>query len=410
MALNDLQLKNLKPKSKRFVVLDSAGLYIQVYPSGVKSWLYRYNFEGRARKLNLGQYPAVPLSEARQKAAEAAQKVKKGIDPGEEKQLEKVKFKATPTFPELVDEFWSRELKDKKSGPQTHRLLNYDCVPAWKHKRVESITRRDIVILLDKIRDRSPVVANRVHGSLSRIFNFAAERGIIDDSPCTRIRKNKEKSRSRILSNHEIKELWESLEDPKQWDLSTRLALKFLLITGQRPGEVAGARWDEIQGEVWTIPAERMKNKEQHSVPLTSLAMDVLDATREYTDSEFIFPSSKGKGHVARLSLSRAIRRRLGADQSEKKGNYRRRQRLNMDPFTPHDLRRTVRSKLAELGVDDVVAERVLSHRLKGILAVYNRYDYMKEKRQALQKWERHLRFLVGLPVPEGRVIHLHAV
>ncbi len=404
MALNDLKLKNLKPENSRYLVFDSGGLYIQVYPSSKKSWIFRYQFGGRPRKLNLGQYPAISLSEARQKAAEASQQVHKGIDPGELKKLEKAKAKASPTFPKMLQEFWERELQEKKSGPERKRLIIHDCLPAWKHTKVRSITRRDIVLLLDRVRDRAPVTANRVQGALARFFNFCAERGVIDDSPCTRIRRVKEQPRQRILTDDELKKFWSGLNEIDIWPV-TRLALKFLLVTGQRPGEIVGATWDEIDGNVWTIPAERMKNREEHVVPLSELALDILEEASNLFNKLFIFPSSfnEGKKPVTRASLGRAIIRHL--NDGRQKNNERNSKHLGIDKFTPHDLRRTVRSKLAELGIDDVVAERVLSHKLQGVAAVYNRYDYFKEKKMALERWERHLRILVGLPVKDTKVI-----
>ncbi len=406
MALNDLKLKHLKAENKRYLVFDSGGLYIQVYPSGKKAWIFRYQFEGRPRKLNLGQYPAVPLSEARQKAAEAAQTVHRGMDPGEIKKKEKAKAHSAPTFSAMLDEFWDRELKDKKSGKERRRLIEHDCLAAWKHTKVRSITRRDIVVLLDRIRDRAPVTANRVQGALARFFNFCAERGVIDDSPCTRIRRVKEQPRQRILSGDELKKFWLNLDKIDIWPV-TRLALKFLLVTGQRPGEVVGATWDEIDGNLWIIPSARMKNREDHAVPLSDTALEILADARQFSYGQYVFPSSfnEGKKPIARASLGRAIIRHLNDDRQ--KNNRRNSKNLGIDKFTPHDLRRTVRSEMAALGVDDIVAEKVLSHKLQGIAAVYNRHDYLREKRQALEKWERHLRKLVGLPVKDGKVIHL---
>lgn len=404
MALNDRQIKNLHHRERRYELSDGGGLYLVVLTTGIKTWVLRYRFDNRARRLYLGQYPAISLSEARQHAAEAKQKVLRGIDPGEIKKQEREKAKKAPTFSDMLEEFWSRELKEKISGPETKRLLERDCLPTWKHTKVKSITRRDIVILLDKVRDRAPITANRVHGALTRFFNFCAERGVIDDSPCTRIKKTKEKSRDRILTDDEIKILWANLDEIDIWH-NTRLAIKFLLVTGQRPGEVVNMTWDEIINDVWTIPAERMKNKEPHSIPLTETALDILESAKGFQNSKFVFASSYDNGQkpISRPSMGRAILRHLkNGNQDRNKVNKKN---LGIEKFTPHDLRRTVRSKLAELGVDDVVAERVLSHKLQGIAAVYNRYDYLSEKRQALEKWERHLRRLVGLEMDKGKVL-----
>ncbi|EKE07862.1 MAG: Phage integrase, partial [uncultured bacterium] len=163
-------------------------------------------------------------------------------------------------FEAMVNEIWEKELQHKKSGSQTKRLLQKDVLPFWGNRKVADIKRRDIVQLLDRIKERAPITANRVHGALTRLFNFAAERGVIEDSPCTRIRKAPEKGRSRVLTDNEIRLLWDALAlDNMTMDIyrASKLALKMILLTGQRPGEVCGMTWDELDGSTWNIPAAR---------------------------------------------------------------------------------------------------------------------------------------------------------
>ena len=186
--------------------------------------------------MTLGSYPGITLADARQSHAEAMQDIQRGIDPGLKAKQEKAKIKSSPTFKDLIDEIWEMELKGKKSGPETLRLLQKDVIPAWGKRRVSDIKRRDIVLLLDGIVKRgAPIARNRVHSALTRLFNFGAERGVIEDSPCTRIRKLAEKSKIRVLTDDEIKTLWRALEletdIPIFW--TTKLALKMILLTGQ---------------------------------------------------------------------------------------------------------------------------------------------------------------------------------
>lgn len=397
MALTDLHVKKLKPKKRRYEVLDGAGLAIRVMPSGAKSWVFRYSLEGLARRMTLGAYPGVGLADARQRHAEAMQQLQRGIDPGAEAQAAKAKRKAAPTFADLLDEIWDVELRHKKSGIQTKKLLEKDAVPVWGKRKVADIKRRDIVILLDKIRVRAPIVANRVHGALSRLFNFAAERGVIEDSPCTRIRKGPENKRDRVLTNAEIKALWGALDlENKAIDIYrvSKLALKIILLTGQRPGEVAGMTWDELsEANFWNIAGERMKNGEPNRVPLCPLALAVIEQARGYADPEsaYVFRSSyKEKEPVTRHALTRAIARHWPDMEGIE------------EKFTPHDLRRTMRTRLAELGVPDIVAERVLGHKLQGVLAVYNRHAYDDEKREALRKWEALVLEITEADEPTG--------
>lgn len=401
--LTDMMLQRYTPKGGREILWDSGGLGLRI---GEKkwTWVFRYSFDGKRALLTIGLYPAMTLKEARAEAAKATLDIERGIDPGAVKKEARAAHKAEPTFKEFLDEFWNKELSTQKSGADRRRLLLKDVVPIWGRLKVKNIKRRHIVVLLDEIEQRSAVTRNRVHGVLGRLFNFAAERGIIEDSPCTRIKKPSEESRSRVLSDEEIKLVWAAL-DPKNKAVDiyaiTKLALRMILLTGQRPGEVAGMKWDEITEHTWTIPPERLKtgkkNPEPHKLPLCPMALEVIERARLYSsDCPFVFRSSyKEKSPVSRAALSRAVVRHwkiMGLKE----------------PFTPHDLRRTLRTRLAELGIDDIVAEKVIGHRLQGMLEVYNRHPYDKEKRHALELWERKLRQIVGLDKPEtAKVIRL---
>jgi len=285
-------------------------------------------------------------------------------------------------------------MQHKKSGAATRKLLEKDAVPVWGKRKMADIKRRDIVNLLDKIHQRAPIVRNRVHGALSRLFNFAAERGVIDDSPCTRIRKVSEKSRTRVLNDAEIKMVWVALElENKKIDIYrvSKLALKMILLTGQRPGEVCGMSWAELSEDgFWNIPGKRMKNGEPNRVPLCPLALDVVEQARAYSEiCDFVFRSSyKPEQAMTRHALTRAVARHWSTMGLTEK-------------FTPHDLRRTLRTRFAEMGINDLVAERVLGHKLQGMMAVYNQHSYDTEKRQALLRWENRLMEIVDLQAPD---------
>jgi integrase len=411
MALTDLQIRKLRPRRERYEVADGGGLSVRVMPTKAKSWVFRYRFDGRPRKLTLGAYspenqniedppltdptpskmPPLTLAEARGRHAEARALLAKGIDPGAEKQAALDSRKADPTFREMLEEFWREELQDKKSGAERKRLIAKDALPEWGSKKIGDITRRDIVLLADQVRTRAPIGANRFLGVVARFFNFCAERGVIRESPAAGIRRKNESARSRVLSDEELKLFWDGT-DLENKDINiyrpVKLALRMILFTGQRPVEVTGATWAEIgEDNYWTIPAERSKNKETHRVPITKIMRETLDAARIYSgDSPFIFASSfKSDSPIDRHSLSRAIKRHY-----EEMGFT--------DPFVPHDLRRTARTRFAELGISDIVAERVLGHKLQGMLGIYNRHSYDAEKREALEKWESRLKEIVAAP------------
>lgn len=400
MALTDLQVKNMTSRKRRYEVFDGAkGLCIRVMPSGTKTWVFRYHVDGIRRRMSLGNYPGITLAKARERHALAVQDLQQGIDPGEKQRAAKAKRKAAPTFKDLIGEFWELELGKSPSGKERKRLVEKDALAPWGNKKVSDITRRDAVLLLDKVRKRAPITANRLQGVLVRMFNFASERGIIEHSPLIGMRRPKEKARSRVLTDDEIKLLWPALDlDNKVVDIYrvTKLAIKVILLTGQRSGEVCGMAWDEIDDEkrFWNIPASRIKNSEPQRVPLCPMALEIIEQARQYSaDCRYVFRSSyKPEKALTRQALTRAIGRHwseIGIKEA----------------FTPHDLRRTLRTKLAELGVSDIVAERVLGHKLQGMMAVYNRHSYDEEKRQALNLWERRLKELLGISGPLQNVI-----
>jgi integrase len=356
----------------------------------------------------------MPLAKAREMHALAMQELEKGIDPGATAKNLKAQRKAEPTFKDLLDEFWEMELSKSPTAKERKRLVEKDALPSWASRKVSSIKRRDAVVLLDDVRERAPITANRLQGVLIRMFNFASERGMVDFSPLAGMRRGKESSRARVLTDAEIKALWNCL-DLERTDIDiyrlTKLALKAILLTGQRPGEVAGMTWKEIDGDWWIIPAERSKTHEENRVPLTSMLAEIIELARPYsTASRFVFVSPQSplyqhkKPNIAKPKES-DIPISVGT-----MANAIRRHSIEMkidERFTPHDLRRTLRTRLAELGVSDMVAERILGHRLQGVLAIYNRHSYDIEKQQALALWEQRLREILGLTETNSNVIPL---
>ena len=402
MALTDLQVKKLVPKDARYEVLDDKGLYIRVTPSGTKSWIFRYMFKDVARIMTFGKYPGISLAKAYEKHAVALQKIQSGIDPGAEAKEQKRKRKVAPTFKDLLDEFWEIELMASPSGSERKRLVEKDALPSWRKKKVSSITRRDAVLLVDKVRKRAPITANRLQGVLVRMFNFACERGILDFSPLAGMRRGRESSRSRVLADDEIKTLWKCL-DPESEEINVfrvvKLALKAILLTGQRPGEVVQMTWEQVKDLWWTIPAEISKNRIENRVPILPMMADLLEQAKVYSgNTPYVFASARNdKKPVTVGALANSLRR------SREKMKV-------VEAYTPHDLRRTVRTRLAEIGVSDVVAERVLGHKLQGVLGIYNRHSYDVEKRQALVLWEKRLSQILGDTSPSGNVIEFPGV
>ena len=261
-----------------------------------------------------------------------------------------------------------------------------DVIPVWKGRKVQDITKRDVIALLDGVNDRAPIMANRVLAAIRKLFNWCLARDVISVSPCTLVHPPApERSRERILSDDEIRKLW-ATTDAEGWPFGT--LAKLLLLTGQRLREVSGMRWEEIDldAKLWTLPGERMKNGIKHEVPLSDLAVRILkEQPRIKTTKGFVFTTS---GSAAVSGFSRAKDRLCAAVKG--KGE-------TTDPWTFHDLRRTMASGMVRLGIQLPVIEKILNHTsgtFRGVVGIYQRHSFADEKRAALDAWAS---FVVGL-------------
>ena len=407
----DAQIKRLKPTSKRAIIFEHGGrgFGLRIEPSGRKSFFLEYRFgeaeERRNRVLTIGKHPTVSLTEARSIASQSLSQIEQDIDPATQKLTKKIVDRNALTLGDLVEEYiekWAKVKKKEQSWKEDERLLNKDILPVIGRKKAKDIRRRDIVLLLDTIVERgATITANRVLAVTRKMFNFAVGRDIIDASPCVQIpAPSKENRRERYLSEDEIKVFWEKLDDAKM-SQEIRLALKFLLVTGQRKNEVIGAEWSEfdLKNKWWTIPAEKSKNKLTHRVPLTSTAMEILNALKKSTGQyQFVFASPVGhtKRNPERKAgifpiLGSAVDRALRNNQTN---NLKTKQKniFNLDHFTPHDLRRTTASMMTKSGVDRLVLKKILNHADREVTAIYDIYEDDKEKQVAMRTWDRELK------------------
>lgn len=390
----DVFIKSLSPRAERYDVREGDGFGVRIFPSGEKSWFFIYHYLGRKRRMTLGSYPAMGLKDARVAYADARRKLAQEIDPAEQRKATKEALalaheaeRRDPTVKTLVLEYlehWARP--HKRSWPQDERILNKEVVTVWGQRKARTIKRRDVVLLLDGIKNRgAPILANRTLAVVRRMFNFAVERGILDTTPTGHIKAPaRENHRERVLTALEIRQFWHGLNGAPL-ALPTRLALRLILATGQRPGEVVGAQWSEIDmiSAWWTIPAEKTKNGNLHRVPLSGLALDILEALREVSASPvWVFPSPRTINNrpITTSALDHAIRRCTFEDVA---------------PFTPHDLRRTVGTSLGELGFNRLVQDKVLNHKDNTVGGIYDRHSYDKEKRLALETWADHLQSIL---------------
>jgi integrase len=413
MVFTDIFIRKLKPEGRKFIRSEGNGFTLRVMPSGVKTFLYIYTFNGRRREMALGPYESGyvnagtnvgSLAEARQKFEEARRKVISGIDPLAEKELMAEENRLAPTVAKLCEEYIEKWAKPrKKSWENDERALNTDVIPTWGKIKAKDIRRRDIVLLLEGVVKRgSPVMANRLRALLHKMFTFAVDREIIESNPCAGVKPlAPEKPKERALSEEEIKILWENLDRPELiMSPEIKRSLKLILATGQRPGEVAGMHRREIKDRWWTIPPERSKNGKAHRVYLNNTALEIIGDGKG-----FIFPSPRGEVDraIAAGALHCALRRNIKGQEYRRKGTKRTYKpkpedpnRIGLADFTPHDLRRTVATRMAELGIMEEIIDRVLNHSRRGIIRAYNHYAYDKEIQAALESWERKLKNILS--------------
>lgn len=413
MKFTDIYIRSLKPEEKKYYKREREGFTIRVMPSGVKTWLYVYTFDGRRKELNFGFYPDVSLSTARERHSGARKLINNGKDPALIALEQNENRLNAPTVADMISEYIERYAKKfKKSWQEDERVLIKEVLPSWGKRKLADFKKRDINLLLEGIVDRnSPCMANNTFKILRRMLNYAVEKDILPYSPAAGIKlPSPLVSRERTLSQDEIKMLFKTLNSASMYDDTCR-ALKLILVTAQRPGEVAGIHTDEIDGRWWTIPSDRAKNGKAHRVYLTDMALeligdfDVSDKTGRTKHKGYIFPcphKTKIKP-LNRHALSRAVCRNLSWPSKDKKGKPLigadgrpvTENKLGIEYFTPHDLRRTAATFLAQSGELDEVIDAVLNHTKQGVIKVYNQYRYEKEKQAALEAWERKLTSII---------------
>jgi integrase len=401
----DKSIAALRPRAERYEVWEGGGFGIRVSPRGAKAWIWVYHFAGRPRRMTLGTYPALGLADARIKLADARKLLERGIDPGDREVQSRKAERAAETLAELAEAYldnWARPRK--RSAAEDERILRNDVIPAWGRRKANDIARKDVIALLDRIIDRgSPIAANRTLAVVRRMFGWALSRDIIPANPCAAVKApGKETRRDRVLSANEIAALWRSLDDPlTPISQPIRLALKLQLATAQRKGEVIDAEWSEfdIAEGIWTIPGERAKNGMPHRVPLSPLALAVLDEIRVMApgsaEPKWLFPSPRRQGPITGPAVDHAMRDN--------------RQTLATGDATPHDLRRTAASHMTSIGISRLVVSKILNHAEPGITAVYDRHSYDREKRAALDAWGARLEQIVSGARPASNVTPLRA-
>ena len=384
-----------------------AGLYLQLTPKGGRTWILRMLIGGRRRDIGLGGYPTVTLAQARDKAREARDKVERGIDPVEERKAAKARLiearRKGMLFSEAVDKALATKLdafRNEKHRAQWRSTLDNYALPEIGALSVNEIDTAAVLRCLQPIWATKTETATRLRGRIEAVLSWATVAGHrTGDNPARWAGNLKEllpaPSKVAKESNHPALQL----DDAPAWlaDLRKRegfpaRALEFLTLTAARSGEVRGAAWDEIglDKALWIIPAQRMKMKREHRVPLTAEAVALLKALPKLEGNPLVFPGARG-GQLSDMALSMLMKRQHTAAVAACGSGYL--DRVSKRPAVPHGLRSTFRDWVAErTSYPGEMAEVALAHRISSAVeAAYRRGDMIEKRRQMMAEWEKFL-------------------
>lgn len=452
-ALSDRTIKALKPASKPYIRSDAIvpKLGLRVMPSGHKTFVLVSRFPGSRNPVPraLGAYGALTLADARAKAREWLEVIATGKDPAreEERQRNENARRQANTFAAVVEDYIRLEAigsdpakPKQRKGREVARDLRRTFFPLWGSRPITELTPSDVLSVIEAVRDRgsdamlaahgisvsksrrrkrgpAPAQARNLFGYLRTLFTWAIERQAygLKTSPCDHLRKSRiigdKKSGDRILTDDELFAFGRAA---KRLPYPYGSAYQLLLFSGLRLNEVADAVWSEFDmpGKLWTIPAARMKAKNAkarpHVVPLTTDMIIVLQTLPHFAQGDHLFSNTLGVKSVwisdkikkdldgRMLRTLRALARTRGFDPNK----------VKLDRWVNHDLRRTLRSRLSMLRVHPDVAEALLAHVKPGIKGVYDRYELLDERRAALELLATHLKSILT-PLPDGKVIQL---
>ncbi|QPQ55422.1 tyrosine-type recombinase/integrase [Allosphingosinicella flava] len=374
-ALTNKTLEALKPNAKRYEVHDllCPGMSVRVSAQGQKVFSVKFRYGLNQKRMKLGVYPRITLATAREKAMDILRQVDEGIDPTKRRRTPNMKVEA------VCGEFIRLHAQARnKSWREAERILVREFVGTFGQRDIREIKRFDVLEIMDAAVARgSTYQANRILSNIRKLFNWCVERGIVEISPINGLKApTKEESRDRVLEDDEIVRLLRACRNDVY---PFRQFVPILLATAQRRGELAEMRWSEVDltAKQWVIPADRSKNGKPHVVPLSPYALDVLNEVPRFLDCDYVFTTTRNSPVSG---FSKMLRRLSEGSQTS--------------DWRLHDLRRTAASGMARAGVAPHVVEKVLNHisgTISGVAAVYNRYAYDAEKREALDDWGRVL-------------------
>jgi integrase len=384
-----LLVKRQRPADAPYLIWDTkqAGLVLRVQPSGHRSWYCVYRHHARPRWHRLGNVDAIGLADARMLAAEIMLQAAKGLDPAAEKKAER----SRGTFEELATRYVEEHAKrHNKSWRQADALVRRHLIPKWGKLQAASISRSDVKAVMARI--EAPVVANQTLSAASAVFTWAMKEELIASNPCRGVDRNPTKSRERVLADSEVPLFWKAFDDA---GLVVGSALKAILLTGQRPGEVAHMRREHNKDGWWEMPGETVqtmgwpgtKNAQAHRVWLPA-SVQALLAEMGDAATGFVFAGPRRRAVRGLDEAMRSICTKLGVER-----------------VTPHDLRRTFSTTVTGLGFGRDALNRVTNHREGGIASVYDRHGYADENKRVMEATAARIMALVEGGVPRDQVV-----
>lgn len=394
--LTDMQIKAWIKAGERFEGRgDGDGLWLRYREADkVPVWRFRYKLAGKSRTVQIGSYTELSLAKARETAKNMAARVALGYDVASEKQERKAaalakieEEKNAVTMRALANEYYERMIIGRWKHPEAmRRRIDKDICPSLGHMKVEDIKPRHIDDMLQTIvRRGAPSIANDTLRWVRRMFDYGITRHVIEINPASAFDLNdaggKEEARDRALSRNELVKLFAAMRLAKGFSIENDLSIRLLLLLCVRKMELCAARKEEfdLSAGVWHLPGERTKTGKPINIPLPALAIGWLQQLFELAGpSSWLLPARKMQHRMVPHIHEGTIGTAMGKVKPHMP---------DVPAFTVHDLRRTARTHLAELGIDPVVAERCLNHKIPGVEGIYNRHDYFNERREALNKW-----------------------
>jgi len=403
--LTDKALRAIKPTEKEQSIGDGGGLWIRVMPAtkgGAINFYYRFQCDGKEHRYNCGSYPETSLAEARKLRNTARNDVKTGVNPLLKLAVQKADAAAAittrlseKTVNDLFDDWEAVYLRthQKDGGAMVKASYNLDVRPMIGSLKARDVRLPHIVLVINRLLERGVRrKANMVLSQMRQMFRHGLGRGIVETDPTLGMSRKqaggKESPVTRNLSFQEIEELGKKLPTSGLTE-QLQVGIKLILATGARVGELSSAKWKDIDlaSRTWIIPTDVAKNGREHLVHLSTFAIQQMKHLREFGQTEFLLHGRKYETHLDAQTLTKAVRDRMRTVQIKKRAPATGALLLSGGEWSPHDLRRTMASRMGDLGVAPHVIERCLNHVQQGIVGVYQQQEYLPERRQAFEQW-----------------------